>query len=132
MRINEIYNTYKNDIDFYCIYVKEAHPEDSIGGFKTARNVDAGISFNQPTNIEERAEVAQVCMLRMELELPMLLDDMDDTIEQAYVAWPDRLFLLGTDGRVVYRSEMGPYGFNTNDWEQAMKDLLVSRQDAAE
>lgn len=132
MRINEIYNTYKNDIDFYCIYVKEAHPEDGIGGFRTARNVDAGISFNQPTNIEERAEVAEVCMLRMELELPMLLDDMEDTIEQAYVAWPDRLFLIGTDGRVVWRSEMGPYGFNTNDWEQAMKDLLGSRQAAAE
>ena len=71
-------------------------------------------------------------MLRMELELPMLLDDMKDTVEHAYVAWPDRLFLIGTDGRVVWRSEMGPYGFNTNDWEQAMKDLRGGRQAAAE
>ena len=73
---------------------------------------------------EERAEVAQVCMLRMNLEMPMLLDDMDDTAEKAYVAYPDRLYLIGTDGRVVYRSERGPVGFKVDDWAEAIKTLL--------
>ena len=127
MRINEIYNAYKSDIDFYCVYVREAHPDDGVGGFKTTRNTNDGVVFNQPTNIEERAEVAQACMLRMELEMPMLLDDMDNSIEDAYIAWPDRLYLVGNDGRITYRSEMGPWGFKTGDWEEAIKGLLAQK-----
>ena len=124
MRINEIYNAYKRDVDFYCVYVKEAHPEDNVGGYQTKSNIDDNVIVSQPTNIEERAEVAQVCMLRMNLEMPMLLDDMDDTAEKAYVAYPDRLYLIGTDGRVVYRSERGPVGFKVDDWAEAIKTLL--------
>lgn len=131
MRINAIYDTYKSDIDFYCVYVKEAHPEDNIGGYQTKPNTDEGIIFNQHTNIEERAEVAQVCMMRMNLEMPMVLDDMDDTAEKAYVAYPDRLYLVGADGRVSYRSEVGPDGFILDDWENAIKALLA-RKIAAE
>ena len=131
MRINAIYDTYKSDIEFYCVYVKEAHPEDNIGGYQTKPNTDEGIIFNQHTNIEERAEVAQVCMMRMNLEMPMVLDDMDDTAEKAYVAYPDRLYLVGADGRVAYRSEVGPVGFIVDDWENAIKALLA-RKIAAE
>ena len=79
------------------------------------------------TNIEERAEVAQVCMLRMNLEMPMVLDDMNDAAEKAYVAYPDRLYLVGSDGLVAYRSEVGPDGFILDDWENAIKSLLAEK-----
>ena len=60
-----------------------------------------------------------------------MLDDMDDTAEKAYVAYPDRLYLVGADGRVAYRSEVGPDGFILDDWENAIKALLA-RKIAAE
>jgi hypothetical protein len=66
-------------------------------------------------------------MMRMNLEMPMVLDDMDDTAEKAYVAYPDRLYLMGADGRVAYRSEMGPVGFIVDDWENAINGLLVKK-----
>ena len=106
MRLNEIYQTYKDRVDLYCVYVREAHPEDSLGGYRTSRNVDEGIVINQQTTIDERAEAAEVCMLHMNLDMPMLLDDMDDSIENAYVAWPDRLYTIDAEGNVTYRSEM--------------------------
>lgn len=127
MRLNEIYQTYKDRVDLYCVYVREAHPEDSLGGYRTSRNVDEGIVINQQTTIDERAEAAEVCMLHMNLDMPMLLDDMDDSIENAYVAWPDRLYTIDAEGNVTYRSEMGPQGFHPDDWEAAIKELLGVR-----
>ncbi len=131
MRLNEIYNTYKDEIDFYCVYIKEAHPEDSVGGYRTERNAKDGIVFVQPTTIDERAEVAGVCVLRMNLEMPMLLDDMTDQVNEAYRAFPDRLFVIDTDGRVAHASELGPQGFDPDGWEAAIK-TLISKRAAAE
>ena len=60
MRLNEIYRTYKDRIDFYCAYIKEAHPEDSDGGYRSEHNAKLGILIDQPTTIDQRAEAAEV------------------------------------------------------------------------
>ena len=41
-------------------------------------NLDDAIVYAQPTTIEEREAIAQVCALRLNLQSPMLLDDMDN------------------------------------------------------
>ena len=124
MRLNEIYRTYKDRIDFFCAYIKEAHPEDSDGGYRSEQNTKLGIVIDQPTNIDERAEAAEVCVLALNLEMPMLLDDMTNQIETAYRAWPDRLFVLNAEGRITYRSAQGPQGFYPEDWEAAIQGLI--------
>ncbi len=131
MRLNEIYRTYKDRIDFYCTYIKEAHPEDSDGGYRSERNANLGIVIDQPTNIDQRAEAAEVCVLALNLEMPMLLDDMTNQIEKAYRAWPDRLFVLDTEGRITYHSAQGPQGFYPEDWEAAIQ-RLIGAEEAAE
>ena len=131
MRLNEIYRTYKDRIDFYCAYIKEAHPEDSDGGYRSERNANLGIVIDQPTNIDQRAEAAEVCVLALNLEIPMLLDDMTNQIEKAYRAWPDRLFALDTGGRIAYHSAQGPQGFYPEDWETAIQ-RLIGAEEAAE
>ena len=130
MRLNEIYRTYKDRIDFYCAYIKEAHPEDNDGGYRSERNANLGIVINQPTNIDQRAEAAEVCVLALNLEMPMLLDDMTNQIEKAYRAWPDRLFVLDTEGRITYHSAQGPQGFYPEDWEAAIQRLIGTEQAA--
>ena len=124
MRLNEIYRSYKDRIDFYCAYIKEAHPEDSDGGYRSERNAKLGIIIDQPTKIEERADAAEACVLALNLEMPMLLDDMTNQVEVAYRAWPDRLFVLDAEGRVTYRSAQGPQGFYPEDWEAAIQNLI--------
>ena len=124
MRLNEIYQTYKDRMDFYCVYIKEAHPEDNFGGYRSERNTTEGILINQQTEIEDRAEAAEVCVLRLNLEMPMVLDDMTDQVEEAYIAWPDRMFVMNEEGVIQYHSALGPHGFLPNEWEDAIKIQL--------
>ncbi len=127
MRLNEIFETYRDDVQFLCLYIKEAHPEDSVGGYRSSNNAAEGIVINQHIEIEDRAEEAATCVLRLNLKMPMALDDMSNQVEDAYRAFPDRLFLLDAEGRITYHSEQGPFGFLPGDWEAAIKDILVQK-----
>lgn len=73
--------------------------------------------------MEERVSVAQVCIGHLQLAMPMLLDDMRNSTDLAYAALPERLYVVGTDGTVVYKSAPGPFGFDVGGWEQAISDL---------
>lgn len=126
MRLNEIYRSFGDKSQFCCIYIREAHPEDSVGGFRTERNWSAGIIYDQPKTIEERGEIAEVCALELNLEMPMYLDGIDDEAEAAYAGWPERLYVIGADGKIAYAGAMGPMGFNPDSWEAAIRAELTS------
>lgn len=123
MRLNEIYQRYNEDVQFICVYIKEAHPDDGVGGYRSDHNVDKGIAFDQPKTADDRAAVARHCLLRLDLRMPMLLDDMTDQAEDKYVAWPDRLFVLDAAGLIAYHSALGPEGFDVDEWEAAIEAL---------
>ena len=65
----------------------------------------------------------------IELTMPQLVDDMKDTVAQAYNAMPDRLFILGADGKIAYRGARGPRGFKVTEMKQALQKLLKSQAD---
>ena len=72
-----------------------------------------------------RAQVAEVCMTKLALEpMPALVDDMEDTANGGYSAWPDRLYLIGKDGHVAYRGGPGPFGFHPDELEDAIRAEL--------
>jgi len=105
------------------VYIQEAHPTD---GWQVESNEQEGILFAQPTTDGERADVAQVCSLKLELSIPPLLDDMGNSTDRKYYALPDRLYLIGRDGRVVYRGAPGPFGFVASELERAMVEYLAA------
>ena len=74
--------------------------------------------------MDERIEVAQACTLGLDLNIPTLLDEMTNTVDEAYAALPDRLYVVDADGRIAYRSGPGPMGFRSDDCEQAIRALL--------
>ena len=49
---------------------------------------------------------------------------MDNATNHAYGAWPDRMYVIGTDGKITYGGEPGPWGFDVVVWEAAIKDAL--------
>ncbi len=51
---------------------------------------------------------------------------MDNTTDLAYSALPDRLYLVGTDGRIAYKSAPGPMGFRPDELEAAITEYLAS------
>jgi type I thyroxine 5'-deiodinase len=47
--------------------------------------------------------------------MPTAVDRVDDAVSRAYGAWPDRLYVIGPDGRVAYQGGVGPFGFSTDE-----------------
>jgi len=69
-----------------------------------------------------------VCRTKLELEeLPTLVDDVDDAVNAAYAAWPDRLYLVDVDGRIAYHGGRGPFGFAPDELEAAIRALVEPR-----
>ena len=101
-------------VQVFIIYTREAHALDS--GRTNFRS-----TVEQPITIEERRTVAQDFLTSMELEVPALLDDMDDTASKAYASLPDRLYLIGKDGKIAYAGARGPRGFQVDVLQKAME-----------
>ncbi len=87
-------------------------------------NVHREIVYDSPTTDAERVQLAQVCMLRLNLEMPMLIDGIDDAVDAAYAAMPERLYLVDAEGVIAWRSEMGPFGFDPDAWEHQIREHL--------
>ena len=69
--------------------------------------------------------MAAQCCKELELTLPVLVDDMEDSAAKAYGAMPDRLFILGADGKIAYRGDRGPRGFKVDEMEQQLSGILL-------
>ena len=83
-----------------------------------------GVLFRQHQSYEEREEVAQTCSLDLHISIPILVEEMDNYIDEAYGAAPERLYLIGADGSVAYQGGAGPHFFDLEEWEQAIEACL--------
>jgi hypothetical protein len=94
-------------VEFFIVYIKEAHPSD---GRVAIANTRAGISVKDPTSLTERRQVAEKACKELHLRWPCLVDDMDNTVNKAYAAWPTRLYVVDTEGRIAVAGNRGPAG----------------------
>jgi len=116
-----MYARYGADVQFYVVYIREAHALDSTSPSGGGGNP----IVEDPRTLLERRQVAEVCLTKLELEaLPALVDDVDDSVNTAYAAWPDRLYLIGADGRIAFHGGRGPFGFLPDELEAAIKAEL--------
>ena len=109
-------------MDFYAVYILEAHPTDV---WEMQSNVRDNVLFRSPRDEAERSSVAGACVRKLGIKFPALLDRFDNSAESAYTGWPDRLFLIAPGGRVLYKSKPGPFGFHPNELQEA---ILTSEQ----
>ena len=49
--------------------------------------------------------------MKLKIDLPCLVDDMENSVEGRYGAAPDRIFLIDVDGKIAVRADQGPWGF---------------------
>jgi hypothetical protein len=114
---------YKGKVDFYAVYILEAHPTDV---WELQSNVRDKVLFRSPRDEEERASVAGACVRKLGIKFPAVVDSFDNRIETAYTGWPDRLYLIATDDRVLYKSKPGPFGFHPQDLAAALQKAVGS------
>jgi type I thyroxine 5'-deiodinase len=82
------------------------------------------VLLHQHRTMEERVRAGESCMAKLALDMPAVVDEMDDAVARAWAAMPERLYLLDRAGRVAYKGGMGPMFFRPKEWEAAIERLL--------
>lgn len=126
--LEEMYRRRKDDVEFLRIYIREAHPTDHKGPTET--NGKAGILIKQPVTLDDRCSVAGQCSATLNIQGPLVVDEIDNRVGRAWGGWPDRLYIINRDGRVAYRGGPGPFGFNPREMEQSL--VLLMEQEKSE
>jgi hypothetical protein len=89
-----------------------------------------GIVLKEPTTTAEREAAAAACTKGLGLTIPCLVDGMDDAVGKAWAGWPDRLYVVATDGTIAYKGEPGPRGLRPREAEEALRRALGVPADA--
>lgn len=102
---------------FVVVYCREAHAIDSWLPMAFGEVED-------PVTEVERDRMATFCTRTLGLTMPAVVDSLDDATSQDYAGWPERLFLIASDGKVAYRGGPGPFGFDPDGFETAIREHL--------
>jgi hypothetical protein len=106
------------------VYITEAHPSDL---WQMQSNIKDKIVFASPKNADQRAEIAGVCVRKLNLKFPAVLDEFGNSTERAYTGWPDRIYLIDAQGKIAYKSKPGPFGFKPDELAAALARLPVTK-----
>ena len=107
------------------VYIEEAHPIDA---WQDDDNVKAKIFLHSARTLGERCAVAATCLTKLGVEFPAVIDDLSNSAERAYTAWPDRLYVVDRNGAVAYKSRPGPFGFKPDEVGRTLERLLPRSQ----
>jgi hypothetical protein len=111
---------YRDRVHFLTVYIREAHPEE---GWILPENRRSGLTVHEPTTETERRAVASTCAVNLRLRMPMVVDQIDNSVASAYGGWPDRLYLIDRNRRIAFQSGEGPFGFRPEELARAIEVL---------
>ena len=111
---------YADVAQFLLVYIREAHP---TGDWPVRVSSTIG-TIDDPTSMMERRAVAESCVTDLHVDIPTVIDNMQDSIAKDYKSHPDRLYVVGKDGKIAYRSGPGPRGFKPDLMEAALIEEL--------
>ena len=121
--MEKLYWQFQDQVEFFAVYVQEAHPMD---GWQTDSNVAEGVLLRQHQSFDEREEAAQMCSIDLHISIPTLVEEMDNAIDEAYGAAPERLYLIGKDGNVYYHGGAGPHLFDLDELDEAIQRMAAT------
>ena len=122
--LNKLYKEYRDRAAFYIVYIQEAHPIDA---WQVEDNLEDDVLVASTMTKDDRVAAAGMCVTKLGIELPALIDEPDNRAERAYAGWPDRLYVIDRDGTIDYKSAAGPFGFKPADVEASLKRLVPPR-----
>lgn len=135
MRLREIYEKYRDSVELMVVYVEEAHPTDRwwLGRTRTQRALHAvsgslaRIDVKNPVTLTQRREVAASCHSDLLGGIvPLYVDTIANRVNELYTARPTRIYFIGRDGRVLYDSGIGPFGFSPERLELVIEEHLAA------
>jgi thiol-disulfide isomerase/thioredoxin len=123
--VDDIHKRFGEEAVFLMVYVREAHPTD---GWKMESNARLGVAVAQPKTFAERTAVATQCSTLLKPSMPLLVDEINDPVGNAYSGMPARMYVIDLQGKVAYKSGRGPFGFKSGEMEQALVMALLEQQ----
>lgn len=115
--LQRIYDSYNDRLAFLMVYVHEAHGDDS---WRSTINERERIAVPPVRTLGDKQHNAALCLRRLALRFPAVVDAMDRTVETAYGAWPSAVYVVGTDGTVRWRSRLGEQEFSADRMREAL------------
>jgi hypothetical protein len=119
--LETLYRAYGERASIYVVYIAEAHAVDE---WQMDSNEAEEIRIRQHATFEERLAAARLCEQRLGLSIPTLVDHIDNCASEKFAAWPERIYIAGPDGRIVFAGGPGPYEFSPEAAEAALCSLL--------
>jgi len=90
----ELFNLYKEKVDFLHVYIMEAHACDEWPlGTKTV--------ISQHKSTQERIQVAKNFQKNYLWPFPMVVDTISNEFHNTFAVWPERVFIV-IDGKMSY------------------------------
>jgi tetratricopeptide (TPR) repeat protein len=121
--LKRIYDQHHDRIDFRLVYIREAHAGEQ---WQSTVNERDGVAVAPAASLPEKQAHADLCLRKLNLPFPALVDGMDAAAETAYQAWPSRLYLIGRNGRVAFNTRLGELDFRPGDLEAAIREILTN------
>jgi peroxiredoxin len=87
-------------------------------------NETEGVCYAQPVTLEERLAIAREFAARQSYAIPLVVDGIENQADQIYAGWPERLYVIGADGRIAHKGETGPFGYEPDEvdaWLEAAR-----------
>ena len=81
------------DVEFFTIYVREPHPGEAR--FWRCK---------QPRTYQEKQSNARNLVRQKKIEMPLLVDGMDETAHRRFGRMPNMCYVIDKQGRIVYKS----------------------------
>jgi peroxiredoxin len=100
-------------VSFFLLYTRESHPAEN---------------YSSHSSWDQKLSYARDLRRLEEVQFPIIVDDLDGKIHRSYGTWPNALFVIHKDGRLVFRSNMA----NHRELRQVLEDLMTAEHAAAE
>jgi peroxiredoxin len=100
-------------VSFFLLYTRESHPAENYAAHKS---------------FEQKLSYARELQRFEDVRVPIIVDHLDGRIHRAYGAWPNALFVVHKDGRLIFRSNMA----SDRELRQFLDDLLAAEKAAAD
>jgi alkyl hydroperoxide reductase subunit AhpC len=112
--LNQLHEEFKSQgVSFFLLYTRESHPAER---------------YPSHSSREQKLAHARDLKRLEDVRFPILIDSLDGKIHRSYGTWPNALFVVHKDARLVYRSNMA----NHRELRQFLEDLVAADRLATE
>lgn len=121
--LNSLYDRYRERAGFLLVYIREAHGDSAHGSssWQSTANERAGISLGDAPDLAQKRSYAAMCLSKLKIHYPAVVDELDDAVEKRWSAFPSRVYVIDRAGRVVFNSVLDQQQFDAAALEAALK-----------